>query len=73
MDSEVVEKFGGPSYISGRTYGPLIKSVERGVAQVLDGMSNPRSTSADPVFFCSSQGFRFPSISLTFSLCLTPN
>ena len=38
-DSEVVEKFGGPC--RGRTYGPLIKSEAKGVAQVLDELGNP--------------------------------
>ena len=32
---------GGPC--RGRTYGPLIKSEAEGVAQVIDGLGNPRS------------------------------
>ena len=37
--AEVIESFGGPC--RGRTYGPLIKSEAKGVAQVLDDLGNP--------------------------------
>ena len=38
-DSETVENIGGPC--RGRTYGPLIKSEAKGIAQVFDDMGDP--------------------------------
>ena len=54
----------------GRTYGQLIKSEARGVAQVLDELSNPSSLNG---FMCIGIPSSYSSLSHSIRFCLSSN